>query len=66
MVYIIEIVATGFTPDITTASYIYSNNKIKAFTIANQYKRCHADEITINVYSALNEYTIKRQLLKTY
>ena len=35
MVYIIEIVVTGFVPDITTASYIYSNNKIKAFTIAN-------------------------------
>lgn len=66
MVYIIEIYTPGFEIDITTATYVYNNNKIKAFTIAVQYKKCYADEISVNVYEAYNEYTNKRKLLKHY
>lgn len=66
MVYIIEIYTPGFDIDMTTATYIYKNNKIKAFTLAKKYKECHGSEIAVNVYEAQNEYTNKRTLIKRY
>ena len=66
MVYIIELYNPNIEIDITTASYIYTNNKIKAYTIASNYARCHGGDIGINVYEALNEYTNKRKLIKQY
>lgn len=63
MVYIVVIATPGF--DDFATEYVY-NNKIKAYTIAKQYVNCHGNEISVKIYSALNEYTNKRQLIKTY
>lgn len=65
MTYIIEIYTPGIDIDITTATYLYFDNLDDAIDIATQYKNCHGCDIGINIYSAINEYDAKRQLLKT-
>ena len=64
MIYIIEIYTPGIDIDITTATYLYFDNLDDAIDTATQYKNCHGGDIGINIYSSINEYDDKRQLLK--
>ena len=63
MVYIVEYYPTGFKEYATEKIF---NNKIKAFQYCNELIKCNADEISICLYEAYNEYTVKRKLLKNY
>ena len=62
MVYILciyEVEAFG-------SEYIY-NNKREAFKDGRMFRSCYdKKEIHIEIYEALNEYTVKRQLIKKF
>ena len=63
MVYIVVYHPTGFKDYATEKIF---NNKIKAQQYCINLIRCHADEIKVNLYEAINEYTVKRKLIKSY
>ena len=48
------------------SEYIY-NKKSEAYKVARQYRQCYTNnELHIEVYEAINEYTNKRYLIKRY
>lgn len=63
MVYIVIEYPTGFKDYATEKIF---NNKIKAQQYCNDLIKCNSDEIKVNLYEAINEYTNKRKLIKEY
>ena len=63
MVYIVVEYTTGYSD---YATEIIFNNKIKAYEYCKNMVNCHGDEIELLLYSATNEYTVKRDLIKKY